>query len=379
MAGCHGLIRSGNRSIIVRRAASCCRSPRSTRCGTVARGPGCAFSTTATSGRVAVRLRRLGQEGVDLPRVPRRKRRFDGRRWDEYLPGGTLGREMGARRPLGEDVRQLAHRIVQGSGMTVLVSVVKQMIADGRSHRRRLRVDRRHVGGPRRLRGGRRHSGDGHSAARGFRRRSSSSRSPTAHCARARHRLRRLHGDRPAAGRGRSVYLANSMNASGIEGQKSCRSKSSSVDWEVPTSSSCPRQPRQRRRDRRRVRDDAGPRADPQAPADRRRAGRGRQSAVRGLPIEPGIRADEAKPTLATRHPDRQPGVDPQGYPGAQALRRRRRAGERERAGRGRRARRSHRMFNCPHTAWRSRAREARRARRDQEHGPRRASRPPTA
>ena len=38
-------------------------------------------------------------------------------------------------------------------GMTVLVSVVKQMIADGARHPRgRLRVDRRHVGGARRLR-----------------------------------------------------------------------------------------------------------------------------------------------------------------------------------------------------------------------------------
>ena len=67
-------------------------------------------------------------------------------------------------------------------GMTVLVSVVRQMIADGQADPRgRLRVDRRHVGGARRLRGGGRHPARSCScrAARS-RPRSSCSRSPTA-------------------------------------------------------------------------------------------------------------------------------------------------------------------------------------------------------
>ena len=90
-------------------------------------------------------------------------------------------------------------------GMTVLVSVVKQMIADGAGDpRRRVRLDRRHLGGAGRLRRRGRHSGDRDPAARqglaGAARAAARQRRARA---RARHRLRRLHGDRPAAGRGR--------------------------------------------------------------------------------------------------------------------------------------------------------------------------------
>ena len=67
-------------------------------------------------------------------------------------------------------------------GMTVLVSVVKQMIADGVERPRgRVRLDRRYVGGARGLRRRRRHSRRSSSCrAPRCRRRSSCSRSPTA-------------------------------------------------------------------------------------------------------------------------------------------------------------------------------------------------------
>ena len=87
-------------------------------------------------------------------------------------------------------------------GMTVLVSVVKQMIADGAGDPGgRVRVDGRHVGLAGGLRRGGGHAGgrdpaarQGHGGAAGAAARQRRAR------ARARHRLRRLHGDRPAAG-----------------------------------------------------------------------------------------------------------------------------------------------------------------------------------
>ena len=67
--------------------------------------------------------------------------------------------------------------------------------------------------------------------------------------ARARHRLRRLHGDRAASSPRRSgVYLANSMNSLRIEGQKTVAIEIvQQFDWEVPDWVDHPgRQPRQR-------------------------------------------------------------------------------------------------------------------------------------
>ena len=64
--------------------------------------------------------------------------------------------------------------------------------------------------------------------------------------------------------------------------------------------------------------------------------------------------------------PDRQPGQRQEGDPHAAAVRRRRRAGDRGRAGRRRRARRPHRPVHLPaHRRRAGRAREAGRARRD--------------
>ena len=58
---------------------------------------------------------RLGQEGMGLPGRPRRERGVDGRRGHQHLLGGALRARARRRGPVGEDVRQLAHRILQGS------------------------------------------------------------------------------------------------------------------------------------------------------------------------------------------------------------------------------------------------------------------------
>ena len=87
-------------------------------------------------------------------------------------------------------------------GMTVLVSMVKEMIARGRADScRGLRVDRGHLGGARRLRGcggdpGRRLPAAGQDLARA----ADPAGRERGHRVRARHRLRRLHGDRQAGG-----------------------------------------------------------------------------------------------------------------------------------------------------------------------------------
>ena len=159
-------------------------------------------------------------------------------------------------------------------GMTVLVSVVKQMIADGVRHRRgRLRVDRRHVGGARRLRRGRRHPG-----------RSSSCRARKVSAAQLVQPLANgalvlaLDTDfdgcmaivqRLADGRGRLPRQ--------LDEQPAARGAEDAVDRDraaVRLGSARRRrhpgrQPRQRQRARRRVPDDAGPRPDRQAPAAR--------------------------------------------------------------------------------------------------------------
>ena len=177
-------------------------------------------------------------------------------------------------------------------GMTVLVSVVKQMIADGAQHqRRRVRVDRRHVGGARRLCRRRGHSGDRHPAARASLARAARAAARQRRArARARHRLRRLHGDRPAARRRRGRLSRQ------LDEQPAARRPEDAVDRDRPAvrlgsarrRRHARRQPRQRQRARRRLRDDARARADRQAPADRRRAGRGRQPALPRLPERTG-------------------------------------------------------------------------------------------
>ena len=152
---------------------------------------------------LAVRLRRLGQEGVDLPGASRRERRLDGRGRHEPVLGRALRPRARRRRSLGEAVRQLAHRIVQGSRHDG-ARLGRQADDRGRRGRPRdrVRLDRRHVGGARRVRRRRRHSGRRDPAARhGHDRAARAAARQRRARARARHRLRRLHGDRAAAGR----------------------------------------------------------------------------------------------------------------------------------------------------------------------------------
>ncbi len=90
------------------------------------------------------------------------------------LEGGTnllwaerYGRELGLSRALGQAVRRLAHRIVQGPRHDG--AGVDGQADDRRRQadpRRRLRLDRRHLGGAGRLRRRRRRARDGDPAAR---------------------------------------------------------------------------------------------------------------------------------------------------------------------------------------------------------------------
>ncbi len=149
------------------------------------------------------------------------------------------------------------------------------------------------------------------------------------------------------------IYLANSMNSLRIEGQKTVAIEIvQQFDWEVPDWVDHPgRQPRQRERARQGLPHAAGARVDPEAAPHLRRAGRARQPALPFVPEElRDLRADDGAEDARQRHPDRQPGERATRDPHAAALRRRGRAGER--AGAGRRAARADRtgMFNCPHT-----------------------------
>ena len=114
--GVTAIIRSGRRCTAARRAAACSGRPRFRRARdrtphawkTLLRRP-------LQAHRLAVRLRRLGQEGMGLPRDPRRARRLDGRGRDESLLGRALRTRDRRRRSVGQAVRQLAHGVVQGS------------------------------------------------------------------------------------------------------------------------------------------------------------------------------------------------------------------------------------------------------------------------
>jgi threonine synthase len=121
-------------------------------------------------------------------------------------------------------------------GMTVLVSAVKQAIAEGRHPGAGLRVDRRHLGGAGGLRRGRGDPGD-RAAARGQDQRGAADPAGRQRGDRVqpRHGLRRLHARGPAADPRPEIYLANSMNSLRIEGQKTVAIEIvQQFDWEVP-------------------------------------------------------------------------------------------------------------------------------------------------
>ncbi len=159
------------------------------------------------------------------------------------------------------------------------------------------------------------------------------------------------------------VYLANSMNSLRLEGQKTVAIEIvQQFDWEVPDVVIIPG-------------GNLGnvsalgagfdmmldARPHRQAPAHRRRAGRGGEPALSRVSEQLGVRAGHGAADARLGDPDRQPGVVRQGDPHAAALRRHRRAGDRERARRRGRARGSHRHVQLP--AHRRGARGAREAR----------------
>ena len=146
------------------------------------------------------------------------------------------------------------------------------------------------------------------------------------------------------------VYLANSMNSLQARGPEDAvgRDRAAVRLGSAGRHRHSRGQSRQRQRDRRRVRADAGARRHRQAAADRRRAGGRRQPALRRLSEQLGLRADDRAADHRVGDPDRQPGLHRQGDSHAAAVRRHRRAGDRERAGGRGRARRSHRDVQLP-------------------------------
>ena len=118
------------------------------------------FEERAHRTRVAVRLGRVGQEGVGAARRSTTRTSSRCTRATRTCSGPSA---TAAQLGLDELWIKQCGNTHTGSfkdlGMTVLVSMVKEMIARGQADPRgRVRVDRRHLGGARRLRRGRRRS-----------------------------------------------------------------------------------------------------------------------------------------------------------------------------------------------------------------------------
>ena len=152
----------------------------------------------------------------------------------------------------------------------------------------------------------------------------------------------------------RTVYLANSMNSLRIEGQKTVAIELvQQFNWESPGLGGDPRrQPRQRQRPRQGLPDDARPRPDPEAAAHRRRAGRERQPALPLVPralraVRAGRRRRRRSPApsrSATRSATSAPSASCKQFDGVVEQ-----ASEAELADEAALADRTG-MFNCPHT-----------------------------
>ena len=122
-------------------------------------------------------------------------------------------------------------------GMTVLVSMVKEMIARGKDDPRGgLRVDGRYLGGAGRLRGGRGHPGGGLPAqGQDLAGPADPARRQRRHRLRPRHGLRRLHGDREEGGRARRRLSRELDEQPAHRGQKTISPEIvQQFGWEVP-------------------------------------------------------------------------------------------------------------------------------------------------
>ena len=248
---------------------------------------------------MALRLGRVGQEGMGVPRRSRREHRLDGRRGHEPDVGRALRPRARHGRALDQDVRPVAHRLVQrsrhdGAGV--------DRAADGRrpqaGTRRRVRLDRRYVGVARRVcrRGG--DSVDRHSAARqGFDGAARAAARQRRARAVARHRFRRLHGDRAAAvgRRGRLPRELDEQPAPrGTEDRR--RRDRAAVRLVGARRHHHPRRKsRKRQRAWRGLRHDGVARAHHEASAHRRRAGRRRESALPRVQEQLGISSDHGE------------------------------------------------------------------------------------
>ena len=189
---------------------------------------------------VAVRLGRVGQEGVGAARTSRDENVVS------MFEGGTnllLGRALRPRRSGCDDlwVKQCGNSHTgsfKDLGMTVLVSTVKQMIARRQADPRdRLRLDRRHLGGAGRLRRRRRASARWCILPRG---KVSTAQlvQPLANGALVLAIDTDFDGCMAivqALAEEEGVYLANSMNSLRLEGQKTVAIEIvQQFDWEVP-------------------------------------------------------------------------------------------------------------------------------------------------
>ena len=266
------------------------------------------------------------------PHVARREHRLDDRGRHEPVLGRALRQELGLDELWVKLCGDLAHRVVQGPGHDRAGVVVKQMIADGKPIRAVACAS----------------TGDtsaalaAYGAAAGIRAvvilpRGKISTAqlvqPLANgalvlaldtdfdgCMAIVQRLAKEEG----------VYLANWMNSLRLEGQKTVAIEIvQQFDWEVPDWVDHPgRQPRQRQRARRRLRHDAGAGRHPELPASAWRRPQAANPLYRAY--KDGwdkFAADPGQADAGLGHPDRQPGQRAEGDPGAEEVRRRRRAG----------------------------------------------------
>ena len=227
---------------------------------------------------LALRLGRVGQEGVGAAPHRRRERRVDDGGRDEPAVGRALRQEHRPARAVGEAVRGLAHRVVQGPGDDG--AGVDGQADDRRRQadpRGRLRVDGRHLGGAGGLRGRRGHPRHGDPAARqDLDRAAGAAARQRRGGAGRRRRLRRLHGDGPAARRGGGRLPRQQHEQPARRGAEDRLDRDGpAVRLGRPRLGRDPgRQPRQRQRARRRLHDDAGSSASSRscrASASRRR------------------------------------------------------------------------------------------------------------
>ena len=187
---------------------------------------------------VPLRVRRLGQEGVGRPLHRQREHRLDLRGRHEPPVGGPLRQDARRRGPLGQAVRQLPHRLLQGP-RDDRAGLGRQADDQGGRARSRPSPARPRGTPPPRSRTTAPPPGSppwSCCPATRSRPRSSCSRSRTARwCSRLDTDFDGCMALVQEITKERTVYLANSMNSLRIEGQKTVSIELvQQFDWEVP-------------------------------------------------------------------------------------------------------------------------------------------------